>query len=105
MESFDDFSDRVKLLYTETPEKTRLVVKYNHPAGKVILRVTNDQMCFIYNTDEAADLKKLEKLNEWVFEQSCGISPISEASTLDTDVSRPTETQPSSRKRRQKKRK
>ena len=43
-DNFDEFSDRCKQLYTESPDKTRMVVKYKHDNGMIYLRCTNDRV-------------------------------------------------------------
>jgi len=38
------------------------VVKYRHKEGQVLMKMTNDVVCLQYTTEQAQDVKKLEKL-------------------------------------------
>jgi len=38
-------------------------MKYRHCDGEFVLKVTDDVLCLKYKTDQAVDVKKLEKLN------------------------------------------
>lgn len=50
--------------------QTRLVQKYRHVDGLLTLKVTNDIACLKYKTDNAADLKNVERLTGWFLSQS-----------------------------------
>lgn len=60
--SFDEFSKAAERLYLQDPSRVRVVTKYRHCEGKLIMKVTDDQVCLLYRTEHAQDLKKLEKL-------------------------------------------
>eukprot|EP00163_Fabomonas_tropica_P027844 TRINITY_DN548_c0_g1_i2.p1 TRINITY_DN548_c0_g1~~TRINITY_DN548_c0_g1_i2.p1 ORF type:complete len:101 (+),score=20.01 TRINITY_DN548_c0_g1_i2:263-565(+) len=60
---WDTFARAAEKLLSENPRKTRFVIKYRHCDSKLVLKVTDDKKCIKYKTDQASDLKKLEKLN------------------------------------------
>ena len=43
-DTFEDFAEKTKQLYAESPERTRLVVKYRHNKGMLFIRVTDDRV-------------------------------------------------------------
>ena len=49
--------------------QTRYCVKYRAKEPKLVLKVTDDVRCLKYQTDQYADVKKVEKLNSWYFTQ------------------------------------
>ncbi|XP_019647885.1 PREDICTED: signal recognition particle 9 kDa protein-like [Branchiostoma belcheri] len=61
--SWEEFAKAAERLYQADPVKCRFVVKYRHCDGKLVLKVTDDQVCLQYRTEHAQDVKKLEKLN------------------------------------------
>ncbi|XP_065833789.1 signal recognition particle 9 kDa protein-like [Oscarella lobularis] len=61
--SWDEFARTAEQLYLANPYKTRFVVKYRHCDAKMILKITDDVACIKYATDQAQDVKRLEKLN------------------------------------------
>ena len=75
--TWEDFNLQARALYEADPTRTRYTIKYQSGgggggvgglvAGKVTLKVTNDKVCVQYATDQAADLKKIEKLNQDFF--------------------------------------
>mmetsp|Transcript_41510 Transcript_41510/g.110711 ORF Transcript_41510/g.110711 Transcript_41510/m.110711 type:complete len:117 (+) Transcript_41510:240-590(+) len=72
-DTFEEFSDRCKQLYTESPDKTRMVVKYKHSNAAIYLRCTNDRVCLKYYSDQHVDVKKYEKLNSWIMAMMIGV--------------------------------
>ncbi|KAK2154576.1 hypothetical protein LSH36_264g00004 [Paralvinella palmiformis] len=62
VKTWDDFARHAEMLYLNDPIKTRFVVKYRHCDGKLTVKITDDQSCFMYQTEHAQDVKKLEKL-------------------------------------------
>ncbi|XP_071832335.1 signal recognition particle 9 kDa protein-like [Apostichopus japonicus] len=60
--SFEEFAKAAERLYLQDPSRVRVVTKYRHCEGKLIVKVTDDQVCLLYRTEHAQDLKKLEKL-------------------------------------------
>eukprot|EP00747_Dinoflagellata_sp_TGD_P183354 gnl/TRDRNA2_/TRDRNA2_38172_c0_seq1.p3 gnl/TRDRNA2_/TRDRNA2_38172_c0~~gnl/TRDRNA2_/TRDRNA2_38172_c0_seq1.p3 ORF type:complete len:107 (+),score=33.49 gnl/TRDRNA2_/TRDRNA2_38172_c0_seq1:94-414(+) len=64
LEDFDEFVEATKSLFVEQPLRTRYLSKYRHVDNKLILKVTNDRVCFKYKTDQIADLKRIEKFTQ-----------------------------------------
>lgn len=60
--SFEEFSKAAERLYHQDPTRVRIVTKYRHCEGKLVVKITDDQVCIVYRTEHAQDLKKLEKL-------------------------------------------
>ncbi|CAJ0578947.1 unnamed protein product, partial [Mesorhabditis spiculigera] len=60
--SWDEFAKSVERLYSVNPSKCRFSTKYNHTNGKLVLKMTDDIVCLQYSTDQAQDVKRLEKL-------------------------------------------
>uniref|UniRef100_A0A915L853 Signal recognition particle 9 kDa protein n=1 Tax=Romanomermis culicivorax TaxID=13658 RepID=A0A915L853_ROMCU len=60
--SWEEFAKAVEKLYGASPDKCRFVTKYRHKDGKLVLKMTDDTVCLQYTTDQAQDVKKMEKL-------------------------------------------
>jgi signal recognition particle subunit SRP9 len=43
------------------------VMKYRHCDGKLVLKVTDNRECLKFKTDQAQDMRKMEKLNNLFF--------------------------------------
>uniref|UniRef100_A0AAY5KTR8 Signal recognition particle 9 kDa protein n=1 Tax=Esox lucius TaxID=8010 RepID=A0AAY5KTR8_ESOLU len=43
--------------------EVRVVLKYRHCDGNLCIKVTDDAVCLQYKTDQAQDVKKIEKLH------------------------------------------
>ncbi|XP_041418149.1 signal recognition particle 9kDa L homeolog isoform X1 [Xenopus laevis] len=41
----------------------RVVLKYRHCEGNLCIKVTDDVVCLLYRTDQAQDVKKIEKFH------------------------------------------
>ncbi|RLW06969.1 hypothetical protein DV515_00004106 [Chloebia gouldiae] len=41
----------------------RVVLKYRHCDGNLCIKVTDDVACLLYRTDQAQDVKKIEKFH------------------------------------------
>lgn len=67
VENWDDFQERSIVLFRTDPVATRYVMKYRHCDGKLVLKVTDDKVCLKFKTDQAQDLRKMEKLNNTFF--------------------------------------
>ncbi|CAM8976730.1 unnamed protein product [Rhodiola kirilowii] len=67
VETWDEFLEKSVQLFKADPEATRYQTKYRHCDGKLVLKVTDNKECLKYKTDQAQDLKKLEKLNNIFF--------------------------------------
>ncbi len=60
--NWEEFAKAVEKLYSVNPNKCRFVTKYCHKEGQLVLKMTDDTVCLQYNTDQAQDAKRLEKL-------------------------------------------
>nr|XP_024393965.1 signal recognition particle 9 kDa protein-like isoform X1 [Physcomitrium patens] len=67
IENWDDFQARSSALFRSDPVATRYVMKYRHCDGKLVLKVTDDKVCLKFKTDQAQDIRKMEKLNNTFF--------------------------------------
>jgi len=67
IESWDEFFQQVEALFRAEPLRTRMVTKYRHCDGKLEIKVTDDKVCLQFRTEQAQDLKKIEKLNQLFF--------------------------------------
>jgi len=79
IDSWDEFEGRAQEMFESAAaegksDRVRYTVKYRHCDGKVVLKATDDVVCLKYRTDQVADLKKMEKLNNWFFAWSTGSS-------------------------------
>ena len=61
--TWDEFAPAAEKLYLADPMKVRVVMKYRHCDGNLCIKVTDDTTCLQYKTDQAQDVKKIEKLN------------------------------------------
>ena len=59
---FEDFSKAAEQLYMAEPNKTRVALKYRHTEGSLKVKVTDDQVCLQFKTEDKADVKRIEKL-------------------------------------------
>lgn len=60
--SWEDFAKAAERLYLADPMKVRFIMKYRHCDGKLVVKITDDQVCLQYLTEHAQDVKKIEKL-------------------------------------------
>ncbi|KAK7245398.1 hypothetical protein RIF29_40240 [Crotalaria pallida] len=65
--SWEEFVEQSIQLFRADPHSTRYVMKYRHCDGKLVLKVTDNQQCLKYKTDQAQEAKKMEKLNNIFF--------------------------------------
>lgn len=83
IEHWESFQQKAEELFRARPLHTRYVLKYRNRDAKLLLKVTDDVQCFRFATDQQADLKKVEALNNHFF-QLMSISTAS-AEPMDTD--------------------
>lgn len=67
--SWEEFSKAVERLYAANPNRCRMVTKYKHADGKLVLKMTDDVVCVQYSTDQLQDVKRLEKLTSGLMRQ------------------------------------
>ena len=61
LESWEEFEKAAERLYLQDPMKVRYTTKYDHAAGSLVLKMTDNVVCLQYKTDAAQDIKKCEK--------------------------------------------
>lgn len=61
LHSWEDFEKAAERLYLQDPLKARYNLKYNHLAGGLEMKMTDNVVCLQYKTDSASDVKKMEK--------------------------------------------
>ena len=69
LQSWHDFAEQAKELYTVSPGRTRFHTRYRHCDGVIVLKVTDDRTCLKYKTDQQSELKHIERLNTWFMER------------------------------------
>uniref|UniRef100_A0ABM5FNS1 Signal recognition particle 9 kDa protein isoform X2 n=1 Tax=Pogona vitticeps TaxID=103695 RepID=A0ABM5FNS1_9SAUR len=52
-----------RLLLGSPDNSVRVVLKYRHCDGNLCIKVTDDVVCLLYRTDQAQDVKKIEKFH------------------------------------------
>ncbi|XP_045393095.1 signal recognition particle 9 kDa protein isoform X1 [Lemur catta] len=84
-QTWEEFSRAAEKLYLADPMKARVVLKYRHSDGSLCIKVTDDlvvplrgcmksvrplvmtmsskNQCLMYRTDQAQDVKKIEKFH------------------------------------------
>ncbi|XP_043075386.1 signal recognition particle 9 kDa protein [Puntigrus tetrazona] len=62
-QTWEEFARAAEKLYLTDPMKVRVVLKYRHCDGNLCMKVTDDAVCLQYKTDQAQDVKKIEKLH------------------------------------------
>ncbi|XP_015272799.1 PREDICTED: signal recognition particle 9 kDa protein [Gekko japonicus] len=62
-QTWEEFSRAAEKLYLSDPMKVRVVLKYRHCDGNLCIKVTDDAVCLLYRTDQAQDVKKIEKFH------------------------------------------
>ncbi|XP_063078800.1 signal recognition particle 9 kDa protein [Engraulis encrasicolus] len=62
-QAWEEFARAAEKLYLTDPMKVRVVLKYRHCDGNLCIKVTDDAVCLQYKTDQAQDVKKIEKLH------------------------------------------
>lgn len=67
--NWDEFERASGQLYEQKPDKARLCVKYRHLDGKLVLKVTDDEVCLKYLAQYAHDVKKVDKLTGQLMRQ------------------------------------
>ncbi|XP_048213528.1 signal recognition particle 9 kDa protein [Perognathus longimembris pacificus] len=62
-QNWEEFSRAAEKLYLADPMKVRIVLKYRHADGNLCMKVTDDAVCLVYRTEQAQDVKKIEKFH------------------------------------------
>ena len=61
LDSWEEFEKAAERLYLKDPMKVRYTTKYDHAAGCLVLKMTDNSECLQYKTELAQDVKKMEK--------------------------------------------
>ncbi|KAF7645387.1 hypothetical protein LDENG_00205500 [Lucifuga dentata] len=62
-QTWEEFTRAAEKLYLTDPMKVRVVLKYRHCDSNLCIKVTDNIVCLQYKTDQAQDVKKIEKLH------------------------------------------
>ncbi|XP_037678556.1 signal recognition particle 9 kDa protein-like [Choloepus didactylus] len=62
-QNWEEFSHAAEKLYLADPMKAHVVLKYGHSNGSLCIKVTDDLVCLVYRTDQAQEIKKIEKFH------------------------------------------
>jgi signal recognition particle subunit SRP9 len=60
---FEDYLTACARLYNESGKRCRFVVKYRNADGHVVLKLTDDVLCFKFKTDQRAALVHVAQIN------------------------------------------
>lgn len=60
-QTWEEFSWAAEKLYPADLMKARVVLKYRHSDASLCMQVTDDILCLVHGTDQAQDVKKIEK--------------------------------------------
>ncbi|XP_061099133.1 signal recognition particle 9 kDa protein [Conger conger] len=82
-QTWEEFARAAEKLYLTDPMKVRVVLKYRHCDGNLCMKVTDDAVCLQYKTDQAQDVKKIEKLHGKLMR--CMVSKESRSVAMETD--------------------
>lgn len=74
LETVESFLIQAEDLYRSNPLQTRYSLKYRHCDQKLVAKITDDVTCLQYKTDKVSDVKKLEQLNNTLFDLMSGMS-------------------------------
>ncbi|XP_068135782.1 signal recognition particle 9 kDa protein [Hyperolius riggenbachi] len=81
--SWDEFTRAAEKLYNSDPMKVRVLLKYRHCDGSLRMKVTDDVVCLLYSTDQAQDVKKIEKFQSQLMRQM--VARESRSAAMETD--------------------
>lgn len=59
--NWDEFTKAAQGLYIDDPMKCRFVLKYRHNDGKLVCKLTDNQICLMYLAKNNQDVKRVEK--------------------------------------------
>lgn len=60
-QTWEEASRTTEKLYLADPMKARAVFKQRRSGGSLCIKVTDDLACLVYRTDQAQDVKEVEK--------------------------------------------
>ncbi|CAM4538022.1 signal recognition particle 9 kDa protein [Lepidochelys kempii] len=82
-QTWEEFSRAAEKLYLADPMKVRVVLKYRHCDGNLCIKVTDDVVCLLYRTDQAQDVKKIEKFHSQLMRLM--VAKESRSAAMETD--------------------
>jgi signal recognition particle subunit SRP9 len=74
LETLESFMAQAEDLYRANPSRCRYTLKYRDGDGKLVAKMTDNVTCLKFKTDRQADLKKLEQLNNRLFDLMSGLN-------------------------------
>ncbi|OXB68331.1 hypothetical protein ASZ78_015271 [Callipepla squamata] len=99
-QAWEEFTRAAEKLYLADPMKVRVVLKYRHCDGNLCIKVTDDVavsteraprashtsgilQCLLYRTDQAQDVKKIEKFHSQLMRLM--VAKESRSAAMETD--------------------
>lgn len=82
-QAWEEFTRAAEKLYLADPMKVRVVLKYRHCDGNLCIKVTDDVACLLYRTDQAQDVKKIEKFHSQLMRLM--VAKESRSAAMETD--------------------
>uniref|UniRef100_H0Z107 Signal recognition particle 9 kDa protein n=1 Tax=Taeniopygia guttata TaxID=59729 RepID=H0Z107_TAEGU len=74
---------KAQLLLQCNTRRVRVVLKYRHCDGNLCIKVTDDVACLLYRTDQAQDVKKIEKFHSQLMRLM--VAKESRSAAMETD--------------------
>ncbi|XP_007896417.1 signal recognition particle 9 kDa protein [Callorhinchus milii] len=83
IQNWEEFIKAAEKLCLSEAMKVRVVIKYRHCDGILAMKVTDDVVCLQYKTDQAQDVKKVEKFQNQLMRLM--VSRESRSNLMETD--------------------
>ena len=77
---FEDYLQACARLYNESKGKCRFVVKYRDADGQVVLKLTDDTLCFKFKSTQRSAVQQVAKINALLLTAMTSGAPIPVAS-------------------------
>ncbi|EUD70284.1 signal recognition particle subunit SRP9 [Plasmodium vinckei petteri] len=61
--SWNDFIQATRKIISDSPDKTRYVIKLHKPTDEIILKVTDNNNTIMYRLSKNGNMKKIEEFN------------------------------------------
>ncbi|XP_075061456.1 signal recognition particle 9 kDa protein-like [Mixophyes fleayi] len=81
--TWEDFAHAAEKLYQADSMKFCVMRKYRHCDGRLRIKVTDDVVCLLYSTDQAQDVKKIEKFHSQLMRLM--VAKESRSAAMETD--------------------
>jgi hypothetical protein len=59
--NWDEFNEKASEMHQEDPVRFRIMMKYRHNDGKLVLKVTNDKKVCQYLVEQPKEVKNVDK--------------------------------------------